>query len=256
MILERPITFLDFETTGTNILEDRIIEYAFLKVYPDGEKEEKSGFLNPGIPIPAGATKIHGIKDSDVEDKPMFKNFAKGILAFLDGSDIGGFSSNQFDIPLLYVEFNRVGIVWDYSQHHMIDVGNIFKIKEERTLSAAVRFYCGKELDGAHGALADIIGTVEVFQAQMQRYNDLPQTIQELDQFSNYDKKRLDMSGKFVMAEDGQTILLNFGKAKGLPALNDKGFLNWMLGKRDQFLPDAIAIAEKLFYGEKGVPKY
>jgi DNA polymerase III subunit epsilon len=246
--LERPIVFVDFETTGVDTSKDRIIEYAFCKINPDGSRETKEGKLNPGIPIPPSATEIHGISDEDVKDKPAFKNFAKGILAFIEGCDLGGFNSNNFDFPLLYAEFNRCGINWDYSKQEMVDCGNIFKIKEERTLAAAVKFFLGKELEGAHGALADIIATADVFEAQLLKYEDLPKTIPELSLFSNFGKKRLDMANKFVLAEDGKTVIINFGKSKGYPAQNDKGFLQWMLSK--DFPPDTLKIAEEQFWAK------
>jgi len=249
MNLLRPITFVDFETTGIDSQNDRIIEYAFCKLFPDGSRETKSGKLNPGIPIPASATAVHGITNEDVKDCPLFQQLAKGILSFIEGSDLGGFASNNFDFPLLYSEFNRCNIDWKWQEHAMVDCGSIFKIKEARTLAAAVQFYCQKELEGAHGALADILGTVDVFEAQISKYEDLPQSIQELALFSNYGNIKLDMAGKFVMAEDGKTILLNFGKNKGLPAKNDWGFLNWMITK--QFPPDTNRIAAALMNNDQ-----
>lgn len=243
--LTRSLVFVDFESTGVSPETDRIIEYAFCKLNPDGSRETKEGRLNPEMPIPAGATAVHGITDEDVKNCVYFRQLAKGILEFIKDCDLGGFASNNFDFPLLYAEFNRAGIEWIWQAHQMIDCGVIYKRKEERTLAAAVRFYCGEELEGAHGALADIIGTANVFEAQIKRYEDLPQTIPELALYSNFDRPKLDMAGKFVMAEDGKTILLNFGKSKGQPAKNDWGFLNWMVTKAN-FPADTNKIAYAL----------
>lgn len=242
--LLRPLIFADFETTGTDTQNDRIIEYSFCKLMPDGSKEIKTGRINPTILIPEGATAVHGITNDDVKDSPLFKQKAKGLLSFIEDCDLGGFNSNSFDYPLLYAEFNRAGIEWDYSKHNLVDPGNIFKIQEARTLAAAYKFYCGKDLEGAHGAENDILATVEVFQSQLERYPDLPQTIKELALYSNYGVQRLDMGGKFVMDKDGKTILFNLGKLKGQPA-KDYGFLNWMLFKAD-FPPDTRKIAKQL----------
>ena len=243
--ISRPIVFIDFETTGINTQEDRIVEMGVIKLFPDGTRSGKEYKVNPTIPIPASATEIHGISDDDVKDSPKFSQLAKGLLDFITGCDLAGFNSNHFDFPLLYAEFDRCGIEWDYNQHQMVDVGNIFKIKETRTLSAAVQFYCKKEHVDAHSALADIEATVDVFQAQILHYEDLPTTIEELSLYSNFGKKRLDMAGKFTLHDDGITILLNFGKNKGLPAKDDLGFLNWMITKAS-FPPDTNRIAHKI----------
>ena len=242
--LLRPLVFADFETTGTDTSTDRIIEYSFCKLMPDGSKEIKTGRINPAMTIPEAASAIHGIMNDDVKDSPLFKQKANGLLLFIEDCDLAGFNSNSFDYPLLYAEFVRAGIDWDYSKHNLVDPGNIFKIKEARTLSAAYRFYCSKELEGAHGAENDILATVEIFQAQFEKYTDLPQTIEELSLYSNYGVKRLDMGGKFVMDKDGKTVLFNFGKLKGLPA-NDYGFLSWMVYKAN-FPPDTTKIAKEL----------
>lgn len=243
--LERPIVFIDVETTGTDTQADRIVEMSVVKLKVGGERIVKTYRFNPGIPIPAGATAIHGISDEDVKDNPPFSKMAKSFLEFITGCDLAGFKSNQFDFPLLYSEFTMAGIEWDYNGHNMIDVGSIYTIQEPRTLAAAVKFYCGKELEGAHGAEADIWATVDVFEKQIEQYPDLPKTVEELALFSNYGKKRLDMAGKFTLAEDGTTVLFNFGKQKGQPAKNDYGFLQWMVYKAS-FPPDTTKIAKQL----------
>jgi len=242
--LIRPLIFVDFESTGTDVKTDLIVEYSFCKLLPDGEREIKTGYFNPGRPIPPAATEVHKITDEMVKNAPTFKQKAKGILEFISGCDLAGFNSNRFDFPLLHAEFARAGIVWDHTQHQMIDVGNIFKIKEERTLSAAYNFYCGKSLDGAHSAEVDILATVEVLQGQFEKYDDLPTDMQELEVYSNFGKKRLDLAGAFVYADDGETILFNIGKNKGQKA-DDYGFLRWMVFTAD-FPADTKKIATEL----------
>jgi DNA polymerase III subunit epsilon len=242
--LEKPVVFVDIESTGTSTTDDKIVEISCVKLMPDMERIIKTYRINPGIPIPPGATEVHGITDEDVKDQPIFKRLANGLMDFITGCDLAGFKSNHFDFPMLYSEFSNAGVTWDYTLHNFIDVGNIFQIKEPRTLAAAVKFYCGKELEGAHGAQADIEATIDVFIKQTEMYEDLPNTMTELDLYSNYGNKRLDMAGKFVFDKDGKTILFNFGKDKGKPA-TDYGFLNWMVYKAN-FPPDTTKIALQL----------
>lgn len=250
MQIIRPIIFFDIESTGIDTEKDRIVELCVIKCfYPDTNREIKTYRINPGIPIPASATEIHGISDEDVKDAPLFKQLAKSLLEYIKDCDLGGYNSNHFDIPMLYAEFNRAGVLWDYKGVDFIDPGVIFKRKEERTLSAAMRFYCGEELEGAHGSEADTLATIKVFEAMVNKYDDLPDNIKELALYCNYDKKRLDLAGKFTLAEDGKTILLNFGKNKGLPAKDDWGFLNWMVNKAS-FPPDTTAIAIALMQND------
>lgn len=245
--IKRPIVFADFETTGADTEVDRIVEYSFCKLFPDGTREVKSGRLNPEIPISPGATKVHGITNQDVLDKPTFKRYANGILDFIKDCDLAGFRSNAFDFPLLYNEFLRVGISWDWKQHLMIDVGVIFTVKEPRTLAAAVRFYCKEELEGAHGAEADILATCNVLQAMLTHYSDLPDTLEGLATLSNYDRPRLDMAGKFTMDEDGRTVLFNFGQHKGKPALKEYDYLRWMAyNEKAKFNEDTRNFAKEL----------
>lgn len=241
--LNRPLAFLDLETTGINRETDRIIEIAILKLHPNGTKEVKTRRINPCMPIPAEVTELTGITDDDVKDEPVFRQLANGLYDFIKDCDIAGFNSNAFDVPLLFNEFSRVGIYWDHSQFRMIDVGNIFKIQEPRTLTAAVKFYTGKEHEDAHGALADIEATLAVFEAQLERYDEVPTDIQELELFCNYGKKRLDLAGKFVMGDD-DTILLNFGAHRGEPAEDNLDFIGWMMSK--DFPADTLAICRTL----------
>ncbi|WP_337045327.1 3'-5' exonuclease [Emticicia sp. 17c] len=229
MILHRPIVFFDCETTGVDKDNDRIIELALCKLYPDWSREVKTRRLNPQIPIPEKSTEVHGITDEDVKDCPTFKQVSKAVYAFFDGCDLGGFNSNAFDIPVLFNEFARCGINFPYKNRRFIDAGNIFKIKEPRTLSAAVKFYTGKILENAHNAEADILATVDVFEAQLQRYDDIPHDVDELHLFCNYGKPVLDLSGKFSTDNNGQ-IIINFSKShKGKLAHENLDFLAWML---------------------------
>jgi DNA polymerase III subunit epsilon len=240
--ITRPIIFLDIESTGLNREADRIIELAFLKLDVDGTTTNACRRFNPGIPIPEASTAIHGIKNEDVENLAMFKEFASQTHRFLLECDIAGYGSNYFDIPLLYFELLRAGINWDYTKNNFIDVGNLFKIQEPRDLTAAVKFYTGKEHSDAHGALPDVLATVEVFKAQIERY-ELPQNVNELAIYSNYGNKILDLSGKLTYNPEG-VIIFNFGPKRGEPALDNIDFVEWMMMK--DFAPDTQAICQQL----------
>lgn len=246
--LERPIVFLDIEATGLSTETDRIVELAMCKIMPDNTRITKCYRYNPGMPIPPATTEIHGISDEDVKDKPFFHQHAKGISEFIAGCDLAGFNSNRFDVPMLYTELARAQIFLDYQSINLLDVGNIFKIKEPRTLEAAVKFYCDKELENAHSAEADILGTVEVFLGQLEKYQDLPQNMAELALFSNYGSPILDLQGKFTRNPEG-VILLNFGKYKGEPAADHPDFLDWMVNKAT-FPRDTVEVAMGILYPE------
>jgi DNA polymerase-3 subunit epsilon len=225
----------------------RPIIFLALKLFPDGKEEHKTARINPGVPIPAAATLVHKIKDEDVKDCPTFPSIAKSLLEWISGSDIVGFNSNRFDVPMLYFHFLRMGLDWDWRSVNMIDAGNIFKIKEERTLSRAVEFYLGRKHEDAHSAEADIIATKQVFFAQLGRYDDLPKSLEELALLSNFNQERIDMAGNFTKDAEGD-IIFNFGKHRGRKAKNEPGFLNWMLGQN--FPLDTKRIAQKLISGE------
>lgn len=242
--LVRPIIFFDLEATGTDRENDRIVEISVLKLELDGSTKTFTTRINPTIPIPAGATEIHHITDNDVKDCKTFAQLAPGLFQSFKGCDLAGFNSNNYDVPLLYNEFLRCGLVLDYKSVNLIDVGNIFKIQEQRTLTAAAKFYCGVDLEDAHSAEADIKATYEVFKAQLEKYPDLPQDVAELAKFTNYGKNILDLSGKFCEDDNG-VVLYNFGKNRGKPVKEDLGFLNWMMGK--DFAPDTLEIAQKLY---------
>ena len=243
MQLLKPILFFDLETTGVDKTSDRIVEISMLKMFEDREHEIKTAKVNPGIAIPKAASEVHGITNEDVKDSPTFKQLSHGILSFMQGCDIAGFNSNSFDVPFLYSEFHRSGVVWDYTGINFIDVGNIFKRKNERTLSAAYKIYLGKELDNAHSAEADIIATMQVFKMQLLVHPDLPVTARELAKYSNFDKDIIDLGGSFSKDADGDYIF-NFGKHKGLKCKENLSYITWMLGQ--SFLPDAHKICKQL----------
>ena len=241
-LLKRPIVFFDTETTGVDVETDRIVEIAVCKIMPDGNKLIKTQLFNPEMPIPSAASDVHGITDEMVKDAPTFKQKAKGIHDFIEGCDLAGYNSNVFDIPLLYNEFTRSGIDWDYSKVHFIDVFNIYKINHPRTLSEVYRKYTGNILNDAHSAEADILATVEIFEHQL-NVHELPYSVPELALYSNYDKPVIDLAGKFTTDENG-VILLNFGKSKGQPAHKNIDFLQWML--KGNFSNDTLKIARRI----------
>lgn len=229
--LDKPIIFFDLETTGTNITDDRIVELSYIKVYPDGREESKTLRINPGRPIPAEATAVHHISDADVADKPLFEQVAKELAAVFTGVDIAGFNSNRFDVPLLMEEFLRVGVNIDMSKCRFVDVQTIFHKMEQRTLSAAYLFYCGKELDGAHSADADTRATYEVLKAQLDRYSSLQNDIEFLAKFSTQ-SRNVDFAGRIVY-NDKNVEVFNFGKYKGMPVAEvlarDSGYYSWIM---------------------------
>ena len=211
--LKRPIIFFDLETTGVDTSRDRIVEISMIRIEPDGEEIVRTRRLNPGMPIPPEATAVHGITDDDVRDCPTFAQVAKSLAEFVRGCDFGGFNSNRFDLPLLVEEFLRVGIDVDFKQRRFVDVQNIFHKKEQRTLVAAYRFYCDKELDEAHSAAADTRATYEVLQAQLDRYDDLENDIDFLAAYSTRGESA-DYAGRILYNEQGEEVF-GFGKYRG-----------------------------------------
>lgn len=230
--LTRPAIVFDLETTGTNVIRDRIIEISILKVMPDGSQEMRSRRINPGIPIPAEATAIHGISDADVAECPTFAQVARSLYDWIRGCDIIGFNSNRFDVPVLAEEFLRAGIGdVDFAERYLIDVQTIYHKMEPRTLSAGYRFYCGKELVDAHSAEADTQATWEVLQAQLERYGpELPSDVPSLSAFSRH-QPSVDLAGMLVRDEAGRTIV-NFGKYRGQVLREvlerDPGYYSWV----------------------------
>ena len=229
--LKKPLVFFDLETTGVNVTHDRIIEISYIKVYPNGKEEEKTLRLNPEMPIPAEATAIHHITDDDVRDKPTFKDVAKDLDKVFEGCDIAGFNSNKFDIPLLVEEFLREGINFDVSKRKFIDIQTIFHKMEQRTLVAAYKFYCGKNLEEAHSANADTRATYEVLKAQLDRYGNLENDVDFLSKFSSQNRN-VDLAGRIILNADDKEIF-NFGKYKGQLVTEvlrrDPGYFSWIL---------------------------
>ncbi len=229
--LKNPIVFFDLETTGVNVASDRIVEISYLKVYPNGNEMSRTMRINPEMHIPEQASEVHGIYDADVADCPTFKQVAKEIANDFEGADIAGFNSNRFDVPLLAEEFLRADVDLDMTRRKFIDVQVIFHRMEQRTLSAAMKFYCGKELEGAHSADADTRATYEVLQAQLDRYDELQNDIVWLSEFSSH-TNNVDFAGRIVRNEQGIEVF-NFGKYKGMPVVDvfrrDPGYYSWML---------------------------
>lgn len=230
--LKNPIVFFDLETTGTNINSDRIVEICYLKVYPNGNEEAKTLRVNPEMHIPEVTTAIHGISDADVADCPTFKEVARNIANDIEGCDLAGFNSNRFDIPVLAEEFLRAGVDIDMSKRKFIDVQVIFHKMEQRTLSAAYKFYCERDLEDAHTAEADTRATYEVLQSQLERYSDvLKNDMAFLADYSSYNKN-VDFAGRMVYDEKGVEVF-NFGKYKGQSVTEvlkkDTGYYSWIL---------------------------
>jgi len=211
--LKRPIIFFDLETTGVDTSRDRIVEISMIKIMPDGEEIVKTRRLNPGMHIPEEATAVHGITDDDVKDCPTFAQVAKSLGQFVQGCDFGGFNSNRFDLPVLVEEFMRAGVDVDFKRRRFIDVQNIFHKMEQRTLVAAYKFYCGKNLEDAHSAEADTRATYEVLKAQLDRYPELTNDIDSLAEFSSRGECA-DYAGRILYNEKGVEVF-GFGKYKG-----------------------------------------
>lgn len=244
LYLKNPIVFLDLETTGTNVVTDRIIEIALLKINRDNTEEEMVQRINPEMPIPPESTLIHGIKDEDIKNEPTFSEVAKNMAKFLEGCDLAGFNSNRFDIPLLAEEFLRAELDIDLKKRKFIDVQAIFHKMEKRTLAAALKFYCQKELEDAHSAMADTRATYDVLKAQLNVYKDVEyddgkgkksvpvvNDMEKLSEFSSYNRN-VDFVGRIIYDEDGVEVF-NFGKNKGIPVekvLEEQpGYFGWIM---------------------------
>jgi DNA polymerase III subunit epsilon len=229
--LARPIAFIDLETTGVNLANDRIVEIAIVKMMPDGSRQTKRKLLNPDMPIPAESTEIHGITNEMVKDAPTFKAVANELKQYIEGCDLGGYNSNRFDIPLLMEEFLRSGIDVDLSKRRMIDVQHIFYQMEPRTLTAAVKFYCNKELEGAHGAEADINATIDVLLAQLQRYEKLGNSVDSI--LSTIGEEKIVDYARRLAYDDKGVEVFNFGKYKGRSVAevlkSEPQYYDWMM---------------------------
>jgi DNA polymerase-3 subunit epsilon len=246
--LSKPICFFDLETTGVNITSDRIVEISILKVYPDGKEESKTWLVNPERPIPKEVTAIHGISDADVANEPTFKELAKEIHNMIKDSDLGGFNSNRFDIPLLAEEMLRAEVDFDMKNRVSVDVQTIFHKMEQRTLSAAYKFYCDKNLEGAHSAEADTNATYEVLKAQIAKYAELENDSKFLAEFSSR-KKFADFAGFITYNKNGEECF-SFGKHKGKRVediLNDEpGYFGWLLNADFPLYTKKVLTAIKL----------
>ena len=228
--LNRPLCVFDLETTGTSVGKDRIVEISILKVFPDGHRETYTYRVNPEMPIPAESTAVHGIGDEDVANSPTFKEIAPTLLSILHGSDLAGYNSNRFDVPLLAEELLRAGQDFDADKIQLIDVQTIFHKMEPRALHAAYRYYCDKELDNAHSAEADTLATWEILQAQLERYEDLATDVPALSEFT-VQRKTADLAGYILYDESGAEVF-GFGKYKNQRVKDvfakDLGYYGWL----------------------------
>ncbi len=244
--LTRPIAFIDLETTGINISTDRIVEIAIVKISPDGTKTVKRKIINPTIPIPQGAIDVHGITNEMVKDAPTFKQASNEIKQFIEGCDIGGYNSNRFDIPMLVEEFLRCELNIDIESRKLVDVQKVYHLMEQRTLSAAYKFYCQKDLEGAHGAEVDAAATYEVLEAQIEKYSQIGNTVDSIIKFTG-EEQIVDFSRRFIM-ENGVEVF-NFGKHKGKPVTRvlkeEPQYYDWMM-KGDFALHTKLKITEIL----------
>lgn len=231
LLLTRPLCFFDLETTGLNVAKDRVVEISILKVFPNGNKESKTWLVNPEIPIPPKTIPIHGITDEKVANEPTFKQLSRDIYSMIKESDLAGFNSDRFDIPLLAEEMLRAGIDVDFKKHLTVDVQTIFHKMEKRNLSAAYKFYCGKDLNNAHSAEADTNATYEVLKSQIKKYDELENDISKLCTFSKR-QKSVDFAG-FIILDEDRDAAFNFGKHKGKKVIEvferEPGYFSWLL---------------------------
>ena len=249
--LDRPLVFFDIESTGTSPRNDRIIELAAIRLSPDGTEESRTWRVNPGMPIPPESTEVHGITDADVENLPGFAMVAGEVSAFFKDADVAGYNSERFDIPMLEEEFLRCGMAFDMDGRRSVDVQKIFFKREPRDLSAALRFYCGREHKGAHGAAADARATLDVFRGQLRRYADLPRTVAELEEATvPRDPLNVDRLGtlRWIRGE----LCVNFGRRKGTSlkelARTDRNYLKWIVA--GDFPAEARLVCKRLLDGE------
>ncbi len=230
LLLKKPLAFIDLETTGVNLGMDRIVEIAIVKILPDGSRSIKRKLINPEMPVPQGATDVHGITDEMLKDAPTFKQVAQELKQMLDGCDLAGYNSNRFDIPLLMEEFLRAQVDFDMKNRKLLDVQNVFHKMEPRTLSAAYKFYCNKNLDAAHSAEADALATHEILEAQLEKYSALGNTVDSILKVIGEDQI-VDFARRFVM--DNGTEVFNFGKYKGRPVADvlraEPQYYDWMM---------------------------
>ena len=229
--LTKPICFFDLETTGINVAKDRIVEISILKIFPNGNKESKTWLVNPEMEIPPQVIAVHGITNEKVANEPTFKELSKEIYTMIKDSDLGGFNSDRFDIPLLAEEMLRAEVDFDMKNMVSVDVQTIFHKMEKRTLGAAYKFYCGKDLEDAHSAEADTMATYEVLLSQLERYPDLENNIKKLSEFTTR-KQSLDFAG-FIGVDENDNPTFAFGKHKGKTVdevlEKEPGYFGWIL---------------------------
>lgn len=229
--LKRPLVVFDLETTGIDTAKDRIVELCFIKLHPDGTREVKTRRVNPEMPIPPEATAVHGISNEDVANESTFKQIANAMAKWIEGCDFAGYNSNRFDVPLLVEEFLRSGVDIDLSRRHFVDVQNIFHKKEQRTLAAAYKFYCGADIENAHSAEADTSATLEVLLGQLERYDDLEGDVESLAKFTTM-SDNVDLAGRIVRNAKGIPVF-NFGKYKGRSVSEvftfEPSYYSWMM---------------------------
>ena len=234
MKLERPICFFDIESTGVETETARIIELACIKYNIDGTQEEKTIIVNPEIPIPLEASEVHGITDEDVKDKPVFRQYAQSVRNWFDGCDLAGFNSDSYDVPLLSAEFERAGLEGINWNPNLLDIIKLYRLLYPNTLSDVYKRLTGKELEGAHGAVADIKATKEIADILIPKLKesteDTLETISDIDNFMQGEKKRFDLAGKMYVDADG-VVKWNFSKNKDKAVLADLGFVNWFMGQ-------------------------
>ena len=246
--LTRPICFFDLETTGIDVGKDRIVEISIFKVFPNGNKESKTWLINPTIPIPAQTTAVHGITNEKVANEPTFVELSSQIYNMIKDSDLAGYNSDRFDIPLLAEEMLRAGVDFDMKNRVSVDVQTIFHKKEERTLSAALKFYCGKNLENAHSAEADTMATYEILLGQLERYPDLQNDMKALSEYTTR-KKSVDFAGMIVMNDKGQEMF-SFGKYKNVLVDDvfdkDPGYFGWIQGADFPLYTKKVLTALKL----------
>lgn len=248
LILHKPLCFFDLETTGTDIAKDRIVEISILKVFPNQNKESHTWRVNPGVPIPAEVTAIHGISDEDVANEPTFDKLAPIVFNFIKDADLAGYNSNRFDVPLLAEEMLRAGVDFDLKNTQKIDVQTIFHKKEKRTLEAAYKFYCDKNLEDAHSATADTNATYEVLLSQLDHYEDLENNTKWLAEYSSH-KKTVDFAGMVVYNKKDEEVF-GFGKHKGKKVEDildqEPGYYNWIQNANFPLYTKKVLTAIKL----------
>lgn len=230
--IQRPLAFFDLETTGINVAKDRIVEIAILKIQADGKEVQYKKRVNPTIPIPSESSSVHGIYDEDIKDAPTFADLAMEILLFLKDCDMAGYNSDRFDIPLLMEEFIRAKVHFNLEDRKLIDVQTIFHLMEQRTLSAAYKFYCNKKLVDAHTAMADVRATYEILQSQLDTYSNIKNDIDFISAFTRKNAKFADLNGRIAFNNKGEEVF-NFGKFKGIKVTEafqkEPGYYHWIL---------------------------